>query len=111
VIGTSFDFRSARELAGVILDDYFTDLETTTGEVISSLRTPDWSMQLSQSANLRHLVVYLKNDYESDGKLVTAIAIEPASGPANALNSKEDLTLIEPAGSLRGYWRVRLTAQ
>jgi aldose 1-epimerase len=111
VVGTSFDFRSTKELAGVSLDDYFTDLETTKGEVISSLKTADWSMQLSQSANLRHLVVYLKNDYESDGKLVTAIAIEPASGPANALNSKEDLTLIEPAGSLRGYWRVRLTAQ
>jgi aldose 1-epimerase len=111
VVGTSFDFRSTKELAGVSLDDYFTDLETTKGEVISSLKTADWSMQLSQSANLRHLVVYLKDNYESEGNLATAIAIEPASGPANALNSKEDLTLIEPAGSLRGYWRVRLTAQ
>jgi aldose 1-epimerase len=111
VIGTSFDFRSARELVGVTLDDYFTDLETTNGEVTSSLRTANWSMELSQSANLRHLVVYLKNDYESEGKLVTAIAIEPASGPANALNSKEDLTLIEPADSFRGNWSVRLTAQ
>ena len=111
VVGTNFDFRSSRELSGVTLDDYFTDLETTSGEVISSLKTTDWSLELSQSENLRHLVVYLKGNYESDGKLVTAIAIEPASGPANAFNSKEDLTLIEPAGSFRGNWRVRLTAQ
>ena len=109
--GTNFDFRSARKLAGVTLDDYFTDLEISNGEVVSNLKTADWSIELRQSANLRHLVVYLKDNYESEGKLVTAIAIEPASGPANALNSKEDLALIEPAGSFSGNWRVGLTAQ
>jgi aldose 1-epimerase len=111
VAGTSFDFRSARQLAGVALDYYFTDLEIVKGEVVSTLNTADWSIELSQSANLGHLVVYLKDNYESAGELVTAIAIEPASGPANALNSKEDLTLIEPGDSFRGNWSVRLAAQ
>jgi aldose 1-epimerase len=111
VVGTSFDFRSARQLAGVALDDYFTDLEIVKGEVVSTLNTADWSMELSQSANLAHLVVYLKDNYESAGELVTAVAIEPASGPANALNSKEDLALIEPGDSFRGNWSVRLAAQ
>jgi aldose 1-epimerase len=111
VVGTNFDFRSARKLAGVTLDDYFTDLEVTNGEVVSNLKTANWGIELRQSANLRHLVVYLKDNYESEGRLVSAIAIEPASGPANAFNSKEDLTLIEPTDSFIGNWNVRLIAQ
>jgi aldose 1-epimerase len=111
VAGTNFDFRFERELAGLALDDYFTDLETVNGEVVSTLKTADWSLELSQSASLGHLVVYLTENYKSVGEQVTAIAIEPASGPANALSSKEDLALIEPADSLRGNWSVRLTAQ
>jgi aldose 1-epimerase len=111
VAGTNYDFRSARQLEGVELDDYFTDLEISNGEIVSCLKTADWTIELSQSENLGHLVVYLKDNYESAGKFVTAIAIEPASGPANALNSHEDVTLIEPAGSFRGHWGVRLAAK
>jgi aldose 1-epimerase len=111
VVGTNFDFSSARKLAGVTLDDYFTDLEVTNGEVVSNLKTANWGIELRQSSNLRHLVVYLKDNYESEGRLVSAIAIEPASGPANAFNSKEDLTLIEPTDSFIGNWNVRLIAQ
>lgn len=111
VAGTSFDFRKERTLEGAILDDYFTDLQIVNGEIVSCLNTCEWSLELSQSTNLRHLVVFLKENYESDGELVAAIAIEPASGPANAFNSKEDLVLIEPADSFRGNWSVRLTAQ
>jgi aldose 1-epimerase len=111
VAGTSFDFRTARTLDGVVLDDYFTDLEITNGEIVSVLKTANWSIELTQSINLPHLVIYLKDNYESEGKLLSAVAIEPASGPANAFNSKEDLTFIKTAESFTGNWSVRLTAQ
>lgn len=111
VTGTKFDFRTGKTLEGVILDDYFTDLQIANGEIVSRLNTADWSLELSQSTNLRHLVVYLKDNYESEGRLFNAIAIEPASGPADAFNSKEDLALIEPGASFSGNWSVRLAAQ
>jgi aldose 1-epimerase len=111
VSGTSFDFMSAKPLAGAKLDDYFTDLSATDGEALSVLGTTDWTLELRQSAELSHLVVYLTHEYESDGGKVSAIALEPASAPANALNSKEDLAYIEPAGTFTGSWNVRLAAE
>lgn len=111
VAGTSFDFTTERTLEGVALDDYFTDLKVANSEIVSRLRTAEWTLELSQSTNLRHLVVYLKENYDSEGKQVAAIAIEPASGPANAFNSKEDLALIDAGASFSGNWSVRLAAQ
>lgn len=111
VIGTSFDFRSARALVGVQLDDYFTDLRRPAGEAVSVLKTGDWTLELCQSPELSHLVVYLTHEYESEGKKVSALALEPASAPANALNSKEDLAYIEPGKIFAGSWSVRLAAQ
>lgn len=111
VSGTSFDFMSAKPLAGAKLDDYFTDLVATDGEALSVLGTTDWTLELRQSAELSHLVVYLTHEYESDGGKVSAIALEPASAPANALNSKEDLAYIEPAGTFTGSWNFRLAAE
>ena len=108
---TSFDFRSARTLADAKLDDYFTDLRRPTGEAVSVLKTADWTLQLSQSPELSHLVVYLTHEYESEGKKFSALALEPASAPANALNSKEDLAYIEPGKTFSGSWSVRLAAQ
>jgi aldose 1-epimerase len=111
VAGTSFDCRSARSLADARLDDYFTDLATTDGEVVSRLETTDWILELSQSAVLSHLVVYLTHEYVCEGRTISAIALEPASAPADALNSKEDLVFIEPAATFTGNWSVRLAAE
>ena len=111
VADTSFDFRSARSLVDAKLDDYFTDLTTTDGETVSRLETSDWTIELRQSAALSHLVVYLTQEYDAEGGQVSAIALEPASAAANALNSKEDLHYIEPASSFTGSWSVRLAAE
>jgi aldose 1-epimerase len=111
VAGTSFDFRSARSLADAKLDDYFTDLATTEGQAVSRLETSDWALELRQSATLSHLVVYLTHEYDAGGGKVAAIALEPASAPADALNSKEDLHYIEPGATFTGSWSVRLAAE
>jgi aldose 1-epimerase len=111
VAGTSFDFRSARSLADAKLDDYFTDLITTEGEAVYRLETSDWAIELHQSATLSHLVVYLAHEYDAEGGQVSALALEPASAPANALNSKEDLHYIEPGATFTGNWSVRLAAE
>jgi aldose 1-epimerase len=111
VADTSFDFRSERSLADAKLDDYFTDLTTTDGEAVSRLETSDWAIELRQSATLSHLVVYLTHEYDAASGQVSAIALEPASAPADALNSKEDLHYIEPGATFTGSWSVRLAAE
>jgi aldose 1-epimerase len=111
VNGTAFDFRASRSLADAKLDDYFTDLITTEGEAVYRLETSDWAIELHQSATLSHLVVYLTHEYDAEGGQVSALALEPASAPANALNSKEDLHYIEPGATFTGNWSVRLAAE
>jgi aldose 1-epimerase len=111
VAGTGYDFRAGTTLGGVILDDTFTDLEFVNGEAVSILQTPDWKMELSQSANLGYIVVYLTDSYESEMGFVSAVALEPSSGPPNAFNSKDGLVAIEPASSFSGFWSVRLAAE
>lgn len=111
VDGTAFDFRSAKSLADAKLDDYFTDLITANGETVSRLETGDWALELRQSSVLSHLVVYLTHIYESEGGKVSAIALEPATAPANALASKEGLSYIKPDEKLTGSWSLRLATQ
>ena len=111
VADTSFDFRSAKSLADAKLDDYFTGLSTTEGQAVSRLETSDWALELRQSAALSHLVVYLTHEYDAEGGKVSAIALEPASAAANALNSQEDLDYIEPGATFTGNWSVRLAAE
>lgn len=108
VLGTNFDFSRGKSLIGLKVDDYFTDLEVTNGEILSKLETPNWTLELIQSTNLKHLVIYFMEKYEIESGVVSAVALEPASAPGNAFNSKEDLVLLEPRDSFTGNWKVRL---
>jgi aldose 1-epimerase len=73
--------------------------------------TAEWSADLHQSDNLKHLVVYLTDQFDSDSGLISALALEPASGAANAFNNQEDLVLINPGEKFSGHWGVRLATK
>jgi aldose 1-epimerase len=109
--GSDFDFSNSKVLAGVELDDFFTDLVAKSGEIVSKLVTAEWSADLHQSDNLKHLVVYLTDQFDSDSGLISALALEPASGAANAFNNQEDLVLINPGEKFSGHWGVRLATK
>jgi len=109
VLETTFDFSTGKSLLGLTVDDYFTDLVVFDGEVSSKLETPNWTVELIQSSNLRHLVIYFMEKFQIQSGVISAIALEPASAPANAFNTKEDLVLIEPLGTFSGNWKVRLS--
>lgn len=109
--GTHFDFTSGKGLANLEIDDFFTDLRVDGSEIVSILRTANWTINLSQSPNLKHLVIYLTSNYETEEGAVFAVALEPATGPANGLSSKQDLTWLEPEKPFTGSWRVSLAAE
>jgi aldose 1-epimerase len=106
--GTEFDFSKGKSLFGLKVDDYFTDLEVTNGEILSKLETPNWSIELIQSLNLKHLVIYFMEKYEIESGVISAVALEPGSAPGNAFNNKQDLVLLEPRDTFSGNWKVRL---
>jgi aldose 1-epimerase len=108
---TDFDFSQGRVLAGLEIDDFFTDLVVKSGEIVSTLDTADWMIELHQSENLKHLVVYLTDQFDSESGVISALALEPASGAANAFNNKEDLVFINPGESFSGHWGVRLATK
>jgi aldose 1-epimerase len=108
---SDFDFSKGRVLAGLEIDDFFTDLEVNAGEILSRLDTADWVIELHQSENLKHLVVYLTDHFDSDSGVISALALEPASGAANAFNNQQDLVLINPGESFSGHWGVRLATK
>jgi aldose 1-epimerase len=111
VADTNFDFSNGKALVGLELDDFFTDLDVKSGEIVSKLVTAEWGAELYQSGTLKHLVVYLTEQFESEIGPISALAIEPASGAANAFNNKEDLVLINPGESFTGHWGVRLATK
>jgi MFS family permease len=45
------------------------------------------------------------------GVVISALALEPASGAANAFNNQQDLVLIKPGENFSGYWGVRLATK
>jgi aldose 1-epimerase len=108
---SDFDFSKGRVLAGLEIDDFFTDLVVNSGEIVSRLDTADWVIELHQSENLKHLVVYLTDHFDSDSGVISALALEPASGAANAFNNQQDLVLINPGESFIGHWGVRLATK
>jgi aldose 1-epimerase len=109
--GSDFDFSNGKALAGLEIDDFFTDLVAKSGEIVSSLDTADWVIDLHQSENLKHLVVYLTDHFESESGVISALALEPASGAANAFNNQQDLVLIKTGENFSGYWGVRLATK
>jgi aldose 1-epimerase len=108
VLETTFDFSNGKSLLGLKVDDYFTDLEVTDGEILSKLETPNWTIEIIQSSNLKHLVIYFMEKYEIESGVISAVALEPASAPGNAFNNKQDLVLLEPRDTFTGNWKVRL---
>jgi aldose 1-epimerase len=109
--GSAFDFSNGKVLAGLEIDDFFTDLSVNSGEIVSKLVTSEWSAELHQSENLRHLVVYLTDHFDSESGVISALALEPASGAANAFNNQQDLVLMKPGENFSGYWGVRLATK
>lgn len=101
VAGTSFDFRTLRPIGEVRLDHGFADL---TGSA-AVLRTERRTVELHWDAAYRYLQVFTP-PFLTPGR--NAVAIEPMSCPANAFNSGEGLTRLEPGQRWSGSWGIRL---
>lgn len=108
VDGTEFDFRGARPIGAMQLDDCFTELT----------RGHDGRAQVNFSApdGRRKLTVWMKDPYRyvqvfSGDTLAPArrrqgLAIEPMTCPPNAFRTGTDVITIEPGASIELEWGV-----
>lgn len=106
VEGTEYDFRAGRVLAGVDLDTAFGGLaaaEDGLHHVV--LSHEDQRLLVWTGPDFRWAQVFTPDDLAGRGR---AVAIEPMTCPADALNTGTDLIELEPSASWSGSWGIRV---
>ncbi|HET6501563.1 MAG TPA: aldose 1-epimerase family protein [Amycolatopsis sp.] len=106
VEGTEYDFRTGRLLAGADLDTAFTGLaQAEDGRHHHVLSHGDKAVDVWTDPDFGWVQVFTPEDLLGRGR---AVALEPMTCPADALNSGTDLIELEPGTSWTASWGVRI---
>jgi aldose 1-epimerase len=93
---------------GLKLDDCFADLvrDENGNATTTVVRSSGDKIEIWQDSSFRYLMVYAHHQLSSQGMQSEGIAIEPQTAPANALQSGEDLFMLEPGQQRSARWGV-----
>jgi aldose 1-epimerase len=106
VDGTRYDLRDGIPLRGLALDDGFGELPP--GITTSRVSAPDGRyVELWQGEDYRYVQVFVTRIFPTDDGLISALAIEPMSAPADALNSGQGLRWLQPGETWELSWGIR----
>ncbi|HEX4687882.1 MAG TPA: aldose 1-epimerase family protein [Nocardioides sp.] len=111
VAGTPYDFRVARPLRDLRLDDGFGDLARDAGITTASVRDPETGLGAALWVDRHHpwLMVFSADAGWDPPR--QAVAIEPMTAPPDAFRSGRDLVTLAPAGEpgdeLSVSWGIR----
>jgi aldose 1-epimerase len=106
VEGTEYDFRGGRVLKGVDLDTAFGGLAVAEdGTHHVELAHGDQRLLVWTGPDFHWAQVFTPDELTGRGR---AVAIEPMTCPADALNTGTDLIELEPATSWSGSWGIRV---
>lgn len=111
VEGTSFDFRTAREIGSIKLDTAFTDLRRDDdGMARVRLSTADGSRSVAvrMDATHTHVMAYTGDVLADPARRRRAIAIEPMTAPPNAFQSGDGLRVLQPGETFTSEWGIEL---
>ncbi len=108
VVG-DYDLRAGRRVGELALDDAFGQL-TPVDRVTAKLSAADGrEVALWQDENFPYVQVFTTDAYPTESGPVHAIAIEPMTAPADALNSGQSLRWLEPGEEWTVRWGIRYT--
>jgi len=109
VAGTEVDLRSGRNVGESDLDTAYTDITPDADGVRrTTVHAPDGSgVELWQDASFPYVQVFTSREFPRGEGTGLALAVEPMTAPANALNSGEGLRWLEPDESWTGTWGIR----
>jgi aldose 1-epimerase len=100
------DLRSGRALAGLALDDGYTDLARgDDGRVVVRDEGPDRAVELWADEAFAWLQAYTGDDLSEQSRL--SLAVEPMTSPADAFNSGTDLVVLQPDETWTGTFGIR----
>jgi aldose 1-epimerase len=99
------DLRGGRRLSELDIDHNYSGLEFVGGVATSTLLDEQGrGVELWQDAAFPFTVVFTPREFPAIDGVRHAVAVEPMSAPANALNSGQGLVWLEPGESWRGQW-------
>jgi aldose 1-epimerase len=109
VRGTRHYFRAGQRVGAVVLDDAWGDVSREPdGSSLHYLEAPDGSqVQLFMDASFGYVQSFTTRIFASDDGLVTAVALEPMTAPANAFNSGVGLRWLAPGETWHLSWGIR----
>lgn len=106
VTGTEYDLREGRFVGGLDLDTMFGGLRTTDDGCYHHLLSHgDTTLDVWAEHDFRWVQIFTPSDLPGRGR---AIAIEPMTCPADALNSGTDLITLGPGESWRASWGIQV---
>lgn len=101
------DLRAGRPLTELDVDHNYAGLDVVGGVATSSLLDDAGrGVELWQDSAYPYVVVFTPRDFPGARGPKHAVAVEPMSAPANALNSGQGLVWLEPGESWRGHWGI-----
>ncbi|MEY2849514.1 MAG: hypothetical protein RI885_2181 [Actinomycetota bacterium] len=105
VDGTSFDLRSGVRVGGLTLDDGFGGVPA---DAAHRLTGPDgrW-VELWRDAEFAYVQVFTNRTWPRGDELGLALAVEPMTAPADALNSGDGLRWLDPGERWVVRWGIR----
>jgi aldose 1-epimerase len=104
-----YDLRDGRKVADLNLDDAFGDVKPDN-QVTAVLTAPDGrSVALWQDENFPYVQIFTTRKFPRGTGLVTAIAMEPMTAPANAFNTGQSLKWLNPGETWQAAWGIRYT--
>ena len=108
VEGTRFDLRAGRRVADLELDDGFADVAMTDGGAHHVVSAPDGrSVTLWTDEHFGYVQVFTQRKFTTATASEVALAVEPMTAPANALNTGRGLRWLEPGASWSPRWGIR----
>lgn len=108
VFGTPFDLRGGSRVADLQVDDGWGGVTIVDGEGSHTLSAPDGrTVSLWGDEHFGYVQVYTSRSFHTPTASDVAIAIEPMTAPANALNSGVGLRWVAPGETWTVRWGIR----
>jgi aldose 1-epimerase len=108
VLGTDWDLREGKIVSTLALDDAWSGLAMTDGGSTHWLTAPDGrTVSLWADEQFGYVQVFITREFPRGSEMITAVAIEPMTAPADAFNSGEGLRWIEPGDRWSVSWAIR----
>lgn len=107
VDGTALDLRSGRRISELTLDDGFADVAQVGGRAEHVLSSDDGRrVVVWGDESFRYVQVFTSRVFATETSSEVAIAVEPMTAPANALNTGRGLRWLSPGETWTASWGI-----